>query len=231
MKTLLVAAAEKRELAGILGRAGSVRRLNWPVAFACETISNGTRMILAANGPGPRLAGQLMQAARREAMDAVISTGCCGALDPALGIGDIVVATEVRTPERSYGALLPRTGKPFARGSVISQDRVAVTVAEKQNLRALGGIGVEMEAAAVAAAASEWGVEFYCIRSVSDIAGENFAIDFNRVRDNEGRFLLVRIVGAAMARPWDRIPALLRLDASSRRAAEALGEFLGDCSF
>ena len=90
---------------------------------------------------------------------------------------------------------------------------------------------MEMEAAAVAARALTWDVPFYCIRSVSDTASEGFEIDFNRMRDSHGRFSRSRIVLAALSKPWTRIPSLLRLERSCRRASESLGDFLADCRF
>src|SRR5207248_4056081 len=103
---------------------------------------------------------------------AVYSIGFCGALVESLRVGDIVVAGEVRNGARSYPASAPR-GLP-ATAIVASIDHVALTAAEKSNLRATGASVVEMEAAGVARAAEDLGVPFYCIRAVSDMADENF---------------------------------------------------------
>ena len=108
--------------------------------------------------------------------------------------------------------------------------RVAVTPEEKNHLRAAGGSVVEMEAAAVAAVAQRAGVPFYCIRAVSDGAGEALGLDFNEFRDARGRFSRFRIAMAAVRRP-SVIPALIRLDRNCRRAAENSGAFLADCRF
>jgi adenosylhomocysteine nucleosidase len=116
------------------------------------------------------------------------------------------------------------------RGEILSLDRVAVTAAEKRDLRErTGAIAIEMESAAVAAKAREWGVPFRCIKAVSDTAAEDMPLDFNLYRDSAGRFSRSRIALAAMRRPFTAIPALLRLDRNCRRAAEKLGEFFADC--
>jgi adenosylhomocysteine nucleosidase len=147
---------------------------------------------------------------KRVEVDGLISTGFCGALDPALRVGDIVVGG----------------------GKVFTLDRVAVTAEEKRDLRArTGAVAVDMEAAAVSRKAAEWGVPFYCIRAVSDTAYEDMPLDFNLYRDAEGRFSRSRIALAALARPFRRVPSLLRLDRNCKFAAEALGEFLADCRF
>jgi len=90
---------------------------------------------------------------------------------------------------------------------------------------------VEMESAAVAQKAGEWGVPFYSVRAVSDTAFDDLPLDFNQYRDREGRFSRGRIALAAMAHPFTRVPALLRLDNNCRIAAEALGEFFATCRF
>jgi adenosylhomocysteine nucleosidase len=220
MKTWLLVAAEAREFAGILKRAAPARDLPWPnAAFAREIAWNGARWLLVANGPGPALAGKALET--NPAVDAVISIGFCGALDPALRIGDIVVSGELKGVRAS-----------FIRGDVLSLDRVAVTAEEKRKLRdSTGAAVVEMESAAVAKKAREWGVPFRCVRVVSDTAGEDMPLDFNRYRDADGRFQRLRIAGAALARPFTALPGLVRLDRNCRHAAEQLGEFLADCQF
>ena len=115
---------------------------------------------------------------QRQDVEGVISTGFCGALDPALCIGDIVISGDP-----------PVTGHSFVQGLIHSSDHVAVTAREKKALRlATGAVAVEMEAAAVAAKATEWGVPFRCVRVVSDVAAEDLPLDFNRFRDLQGRF-------------------------------------------
>jgi adenosylhomocysteine nucleosidase len=198
--TWLIVAAETREFAGMAKRA------EW---------------ILAANGPGPKLVAEALDQVRREqrTVDGIVSTGFCGALDPALGIGDIVVS--------GPGVASPRA---FVRGEILSLDRVAATAAEKRELRQrTGAAAIEMESAAVAAKAREWGVPFRCIKVVSDTALEDMPLDFNLYRDAAGRFSRSRITLAALRRPFTAIPALLRLDRNCRHAADKLGEFFANC--
>jgi adenosylhomocysteine nucleosidase len=219
MDTWLMVAAEAREFGGILKRAGEIRPLEWPgAAFSREAACKNGRRFLIANGPGPRLVEQAMK--QKHSVDRILSIGFCGALDPALRIGDIVVSGEV--PEG--------LGASFVQGDVVSVDRVAITVREKCDLRAATGAAVvEMESAAVAQKAREWGVPFGCVRVVSDSAGEDLPLDFNRYRDADGRFELTRIAMAALRRPFTVLPGLVRLDRHCRQAAERLGEFLANC--
>jgi hypothetical protein len=215
----LVVAAEAREFKGILKRSGPVAKVPWNGAlFAREFVRDGDRWLLAANGPGPRCIAELL----REKMDVsgIINTGFCGALDPSLRVGDIVVWGDI--PSKA----------PFTRGEISSSDRVVVTAGEKRQLRErTGAVAAEMEAGAVKKIATDWGVPFYCVRAVSDTATEDMPLDFNLYRDSVGRFSLPRIALAAVSRPFTRIPALRRLEANCDVASESLGAFFADCRF
>jgi adenosylhomocysteine nucleosidase len=219
MTTWLMVAAEAREFEGILKRAGEVRALAWQgAAFSREAVWKNSRWLLIANGPGPRLVERALE--QRHDVDRLLSVGFCGALDPALRIGDIVVSGEV--PKGLQAS--------FVQGDVVSVDRVAFTAREKSDLRAVTGAAVvEMESAAVAQKAREWDVPFGCVRVVSDVAGDDLPLDFNRYRDVDGRFERTRIVLAALGSPFTVLPGLVRLDRDCRRAAERLGEFLANC--
>jgi adenosylhomocysteine nucleosidase len=212
-------AAEAREFSGILKRFGPATKFEWSGAkFAREVLKDGDRWLLVANGPGPRSIEEVLR--QKMEVNGIINTGFCGALDPSLRIGDIVVWGDV--PCRST----------FARGEISSSDRVVVTVEEKRRLREkTGAIAAEMEAGAVKKIASEWKVPFYCVRAVSDTANEDMPLDFNLYRDSNGRFSLPRIAFAAMSRPFTRVPALRRLEANCNVASESLGAFFADCRF
>src|SRR5271156_4990149 len=88
-RTWLLVAAERREFDGLLKRFGKPGKLGWPVEFGCEVAGNGDRWLLVANGPGANRVEKALE--KRVEVDGLISTGFCGALDPALRVGDIVV--------------------------------------------------------------------------------------------------------------------------------------------
>lgn len=161
------------------------------------------------------------------AFDAFVSAGLCGGLIDELTVGSIVVGNSVN------GVNIPehRLGSPCHHGQIASVDYVAGTVEEKQRLRKTGAIAVEMEAAAVLELAREAGRAFYCVKAVSDVAGESFAIDFNAARDNDGRFSVMRILGQACRSPVAGFPELARLKRNSEQAANALGDFFAHCNF
>ncbi len=224
-------AAERREFDGLLGKANRVRKLDWPLSFACVAEVKAGSIVLVANGPGPNLAGRAAEIVRKnQKLTGLVSTGFCGALNSTLEPCDIFVATEILNPSRPlclphWQAAQPKMGK------LLSVDRVVLTAAEKAELRRTGADAVEMEAAGVAAKAAEWNVPFYCIRVVTDTAAEDFPLDFNRMRDANGRFSRAKILSAAMRRPGVVFPELLKLNKRCRDASQALGNFIVDTSF
>jgi nucleoside phosphorylase len=247
---LAFVAAEAREFSGLLRHAERVVKLNWPLDFARRIWLNGRAAVLVANGPGPKLAGKAVDIAKgREELAGIVSTGFCGALDPALNLSDIFIATEILTlhdtkpndtkPNRD------RKGAPIgtlacARGSVtdriyqtgplLSTNHVAVTSAEKSELHKTGARAIEMEAAGVSAKAQQYNLPFYCIRVVTDTAGESLPLDFNQMRDAHGRFSRSKIIFATLRRPA-LFPKLLNFDKRCKNAAQALGDFIADTRF
>ena len=233
-RTVLLVAAEAREFAGIPCIRSAMRVPESTLAFARSTDWNGVRLVLAADGPGRRLALRAVtEACRLVSPDVVVSVGLCGALEPELKIGEILSADRIIDEHdgAEYAAESVRCERASRTGSVVTVDAVAVTVSDKSRLRGSGAVAVEMEAAAVARYASDNKLPFFCIKAVSDESSEALPLDFNAVRDLDGRFSRPRIVAAALARPWTRIPALIRLDRNTRTAAGTLGEFLADCRF
>ena len=226
MRTWLLVAAERREFDGFLKRVGGASRMEWPGAkFADEGYWRGDRWWLVANGPGPGCVHEalgLHVSEKRTLMNGIVSTGYCGALDPALRLGDIVVSSET----------VVECAMPHDRGEIYSMDRVAVTSEEKRTLRAeTGAIAVEMESAAVRQKAKEWQIPFFHIRAVSDTAAHDLPLNFNEYREGTGDFSRSRIAMTALSRPFTTLPRLIRFARDSRRASEALGEFLADCRF
>ncbi len=231
---VIAVAAEPLEFAGLLRHARSVCSLRWPLQYVREARIASRRWVLAAHGPGPRLAREAAATALNSCggRAVVLSTGFCGALDPALRTGEIFAAREVidAAGKGSFPALPPPSSRSFRLGRLWSQDRVAVSPGEKAALRERGADAVDMEAAAVAAEAVRRNVPFYCVRVVSDEAGEPLPLDFNACRGPDGRFSKSRITRTALLHPSSLI-ALMRFGLACRRAALRLGDFLASCSF
>jgi hypothetical protein len=77
MATILLVAAEAMEFAGLVRLLGGERML-WPLPFAHAARRGEDRLLMAANGAGPRLAAEAVKvAAERERLDVVASVGYC----------------------------------------------------------------------------------------------------------------------------------------------------------
>jgi nucleoside phosphorylase len=226
---LLFVAAERRELEGLLVHVDEIVKPNWRLDFARQGRLNGMRIAMVANGPGPELAGAAVDMVREnEKMDGLISVGFCGGLQPSLEACDIFVATEV---VGFAPAPLPVSPRSFKSGKLLSINRVVSTAAEKARLSKAGADAVEMEAAAVVARAQQYNLPFYAVRVVTDTCNEDFPVDFNQMRSQDGHFSRARIIAAAFRRPGVVFPELLKLNKRTKRAAQALGDFLADARF
>jgi adenosylhomocysteine nucleosidase len=229
---LAFVAAERREFDGMLRKAERVMKLDWPLRFARMAWVNGEPIVLVAHGPGPKLAGWAAEIARKhQELKGLVSIGFCGALNPALEPCDIFVATEVLGVAHALSVPRSRSCDRLKIGKLLSVDRVVSTAAEKTDFRNTGADAVEMEAAAVAAKAAEWNLPFFCVRVVTDTATESFPLDFNRMRDADGRFSRIKILRAALRRPGSILPELLKLNKRCKDASRALGDFIVNASF
>jgi adenosylhomocysteine nucleosidase len=236
--SILFVASEAAELEPLSQRLENLRKLSWPIDYAYEGISAGQRFILAANGAGPKLAAQATEVAIRAVtnadlsssrLEAVITTGYCGGLDPSLKVGDIVIAEQILDSASGEQFLCDQMPGHPGRGLVLSQDRIANNADEKRQLfLKTGACAVEMEAAGVAARSKRAGLPFRCIKVISDVATESFGLDLNRVRTTEGRVARGKIIIQALGRP-NLIPGLLRLKRRTEDVAQVLGEFLVSC--
>jgi adenosylhomocysteine nucleosidase len=222
---LLVVASDPREFTGIVSRAESLQNLPLPVDWTRHVRLNGNELLLIANGVGVARSAAAVDAAASWTPDALASTGFCGALDPRLRIGDIVAAQCVVHGGKRY--VTAQAGGPV----VITTERVVQTAAERRNLFATGAAAVDMEAAGVASRAMALNLPFFCVKGVSDTAGEDMANDFNRSLKADGHFDTINLLLGALGRPFTRIPELIRLGARCVRVSQSLGDFFADCRF
>jgi hypothetical protein len=210
---LLIIAAEPREFGGVTRFWSEVQPMALPVHWARRARWKGRKIVAIANGAGARRSAL---AAASVGFRQLVNIGFCGALDPKLRIGDIVVGAD---------GLQPKTNQQYFTGAIASIDHIAQTVEEKLSLRASGAAVVEMELAGLR------GLPCFAIKSVSDLAGEGFVNDFNSVLNLDGRVNILKLVGQACVRPFERFPELVRLQKRSRVASNTLGEFLESCEF
>jgi 4-hydroxy-3-methylbut-2-enyl diphosphate reductase len=132
-----------------------------PLAIEALAVRSGTREAdVHRFGMGPRRAAAAAERlAGQIGSGPVVIAGLCGALDPSLHPGDVVLATELRSPEHTtqcddpsiLAGLLRRGGLNVRLGPIVSSSRLVVGGARRQ-LAAGGALAVDMESAWLAPA-------------------------------------------------------------------------------
>ena len=142
--------------------------------------------------------------------DAIINTGSAGGYNPELNVGDVVIATEVRhhdvdvtvfgyeygqvpqmppayTADENLFAIAEKaandiSGIQVGRGLVVTGDSFMDDPARADFVRSKFEdlYAVEMEAAAIAQVAYQFGIPCVIIRSLSDIAGKESNVSFDQ---------------------------------------------------
>jgi len=164
-------------------------------------------------------------------VDICISSGLAGALREEYSPSDILVPRTVWAVARKKtipcdSELLRAAVENGARevGSFYSAEKVVTSAVEKRDLGRTAD-AVEMESGEVLYEAAELGARVIAIRGISDAAGENLPLDFNRVTSASGEVSLTRVLRQVARKPA-AVPALIRFGQQSRMAAEKLCGFL-----
>jgi adenosylhomocysteine nucleosidase len=198
--------------------------------------------LLRVSGVGGDNAARAARELVAAGVDALLSWGVAGALDPALGCGAVLLPAEVLRPasagkplpvqrfatcrtwrERVAAALQPHA--PVATGALLTSALpVAAAELKTRLFKDTGAAAVDMESAAVAQVAAEHELPFITLRVVLDSASVSLPGSVMRTLEpgNAGRSGLWRaFVLASAPADWG---ALLRLAAAYRLARRALLE-------
>ncbi|MGO4723609.1 MULTISPECIES: phosphorylase family protein [unclassified Inquilinus] len=159
---------------------------------------------------------------------ALLSFGIAGGLAPGLRSGDLVIGTAVRTGAGGHAcdpglAVQLAAALPGAsRGVVWGGDVIVDTSAAKAALhRDSGADIIDLESAALAAAAVAAGLPFGVLRAVADPAAHGLPPAALVGLDAEGRPAVGPVL-RALARSPGQLPALIRLGRQSGAAMAAL---------
>jgi adenosylhomocysteine nucleosidase len=176
--------------------------------------------VLIGGGRSEQLAARLDQALARD-IAGVISFGLCGALDPDLSVGELLVASSVdgtrADPTWAQQLLDALPGARLA--PLTGGDRIVPDVEAKAELRRrTGAAAVDMESHIVARLAGRQGVPFAVLRAVSD--------DAERVLPSAARLGLAPDgnpdIAAVLRSLWRDPRQLASLIAVARDAATAM---------
>lgn len=190
-------------------RVTGVRRIEAAGLVLCQGLLHDRIVAWVVGGVGVERAAR----ASRLLIDGhrpcvVISAGFAGALATDIERGSIVAPqVAVGVGHDAIHLTPPESAAAGRRLTIVTVDRVAATVAEKQRLAAETGADVvDMETWAVARAALDAGAPCRCLRIVSDAAGDSLPPEIARLTE--------------AASPWRRLGAALRT-VGSRPAAAA----------
>jgi adenosylhomocysteine nucleosidase len=219
MRKVAIVAALEREVSGLTR--------NWNCV---ERQYDGRRFVFLERGEVVVVCGGIGLDAARRAAEAVIvqyhptqlhSVGFAGALIPELHVGDLIAASVVIDARDGSRAFVAGAD---SQNSLVTYMSVAGVQQKKNLAHAFGAKAVDMEAAAVAAAAVAHGISFAATKVISDES--NFELpEMARFIDPQGRFKTANFALFAALRPWLwRRVALLA--ANSRKATKALSEHL-----
>lgn len=188
----------------------------------------GVRLVISGARP-LALAEKLAPALARGAAG-VLSFGLCGALDPGLAPGALVVGRAVIAGGRRWevdpawferlAAALPGAG----RGDVAGEDEMVALAADKRALNVqTGAVAADMESHVVARLASERGVPFAVLRAVSDRADQSLPAAARAGLRHDGGAAVAAVLGALVRRPGE-LGDLLALAVGAGAALRALGD-------
>jgi nucleoside phosphorylase len=150
----------------------------------------------------------------------VFTCGFAGGLDPQWPVGQVLF----ETGEPALRDRLLRAGAQP--GRFYCADRIAITAAEKRELRQrTGADAVEMESGTIQALCRERQIPCATVRAISDSASTDLPLDFNQLSKPD-LSLDYRQLALAILRSPRRIRGLLALQRNSSRAAAALSELL-----
>jgi DeoD family purine-nucleoside phosphorylase len=167
------------------------------------TAADGEPLTIQSTGMGGPSAAIVLHELVELGVQRAIRVGTCGALDPSLSLGDVVVAREAIVADGTSAALgaggltwadpaltsaleetLPgRARSAHREGRIVSTDLFYQQGSEHaRDWRAAGAIAVEMEASTLFAVGALTGIPVACVLTISD----TFDADGGRVRIDEG---------------------------------------------
>ncbi|MDE2356484.1 MAG: hypothetical protein KGL69_06980 [Alphaproteobacteria bacterium] len=183
--------------------------------------------ILIGGGDSAALAARL-DAALTQGAAGVISLGLCGALDPTLGLGDLVIGQSVATSNSLFRADPAWTRRLAARlpaarlGVVAAEDRPVVRAQDKRDLAArTGALIADMESHLVARAATAHNRPFVVLRAPSDLASQTLPPAALVGMKSDGGTDLAAVL-ASLIRAPAQLPALMALARGAGAGLKAL---------
>jgi hopanoid-associated phosphorylase len=211
-------------IAALPGEAKSLRKstAHW----------GGSSPEVALSGIGPQAAGAAAEHLARSGAAGLVSFGYAGALKPALRSGTLILPDEIlaadgtrhRTDSAWAAALAAAIAPDVAvvTGPLLSMPHMLTSAEDKHAAHvATGALAVDMESAAIAAAAERYGLPFIVVRAVLDEADHTVPSAILAAVDASGTVGLGRLVLALLARRRE-IATLIPLARAARASNQTL---------
>ena len=159
-----------------------------------------------------------------QGVNALVSFGFAGGLDPALRSGSLVIPVSILSEGRMYAAdpsLADRFGG--LTGHCLMAGTVAATssTAKRQLHATTRAHAIDLESGSVARVAEDYGLPFVAVRAISDAADRDLPPAALLALDRSGRIDLIQVLASLLRHPA-QLPALLRLASDAARARHAL---------
>ncbi|HVZ10156.1 hypothetical protein [Rhodopila sp.] len=177
-----------------------------------------------AGGGTPAGAEAAARALVADGVQALVSFGLAGGLDPALRPGALVVPTDVIEGGAVFAtdpALSARFGGPTPHRLLVAGSVLASASAKRDAARSNAAQAVDLESGAVARVARQHGLPFAVVRAICDPVERDLPPAALAALDPKGAIGAARVLGSLLRRPG-QIPALLGLAGDASRARRAL---------
>ena len=228
-------------------RLGVIAALPFEAAcFSSKPVHPGTYQVVTPElyvfcaGMGAHNASQAAQALIAADVDALVSWGVAGALDPALASGDTVLPVQVRDSEQNiytvdhawHAALKSRLGQQrlFADGTILSVQDVQHDVGSKSNLhQATQALAVDMESAAVARVALNANKPFVVVRTIFDSASMRIPASSTNATDQYGQVSIPKLITGVIRMPAEvlQYPQMVGSFAKAKKSLLRVAELCG----
>jgi len=180
-------------------------------------------------GGGDRLALEMrIQTAIEAGARRILSIGICGALSPALRVGDIVVATEIVSGIERLATNVAWTNELLAQvpnaqlGILAGSDEIIADRSRRDRLRSeTSAIAVDMESHVAAKMAGLHSLPFAALRVVSDSHRQSLPPAALVAMSKGGKVDVGAVLRSLVFRPT-QIPALIRTAWEAEKAFQAL---------
>jgi len=185
--------------------------------------------VVAIGGGLPAGAKRAADSIVRSGIDAIVSFGLAGGLDPALPAGTLVIPAALRLANgqtvQADSSLVTRLGGPTHRLMLSAEAPVAISAEKAALFSETGAVALDLESGAVADAARFRRLPWAMVRAICDPAGRDLPeaalIGFDPYA---GRVAPLRLFRSILRRPA-QIAALMRLARDAGAAQRALARF------